>query len=82
MQTKIIKKCFNPEYDEEFIFDVAAASFSAHKLQIMVLDFDQFSQDECIGMAELSLDEVEFVQNSASVAKGLSAPEKDQNQVS
>lgn len=80
LQSKIHKGTENPEFEEEFIFEVSNSELSSTVLEILLFHFDQYSQDECIGQVHFSL---EYVDLSEKVIlwKGISPYEK-QKQVS
>lgn len=58
LQTRVHKKTLNPEFDEEFVFEVSASELVATTLEILMFDYDQFSHDECVGQIRFPLDQL------------------------
>ncbi len=60
-QSKVHKNTLNPEFEEEFIFDVVSSDTDNRTLQILIYDHDEFSRHhECIGQVHLPLDQVDL----------------------
>ncbi|XP_069121799.1 synaptotagmin-1-like isoform X1 [Argopecten irradians] len=78
LQTKVHKKTVNPKFDEEFIFDVSPHKLPFCSLEILLLDYDQFSRHESIGQVKLLLDCVDL-QEPAVLWKGISPVEKSKS---
>ena len=53
-QTKVHRKNCNPEFDEEFAFNVAYQELADKTLKFTVYDFDRFSRHDLIGEVNLS----------------------------
>lgn len=81
LQSKVQKKTLCPEFEEEFIFEVLPAELADATLEILVFDFDQFSQDECIGQIRLPLENVDLT-DRVILWKGISLYEKKKDEVS
>nr|XP_002126514.3 synaptotagmin-9-like [Ciona intestinalis] len=60
-RSKVHKKTSNPEFGESFVFSVSSDNLEDKVLQVKTYDFDQFSRDECTGVMELNLKEIDFV---------------------
>ncbi|XP_075245569.1 synaptotagmin-9-like [Convolutriloba macropyga] len=48
-QTKVIKKCLHPSFNETFVFDVTLEELPNRMLQLTVYDFDRFTRHDFIG---------------------------------
>ena len=80
LQSKVHKKTLNPEFEEEFIFEVGPMEINLRTLELLIYDYDQFSRDECIGQVHLPLDLVDL-KDKVTLWKGLSAYEKKKEEV-
>ena len=49
LQSRVHKNTRNPEFEEEFMFDLQPNKIGRHTLEVLLYDFDQFSRDECMG---------------------------------
>ncbi|XP_064649839.1 synaptotagmin-5-like isoform X2 [Lineus longissimus] len=76
MQTKHVKKTLNPEFEEEFLFEVLPNNLATRTLQILIFDYDQFSRDEVLGQVHVSLDGIDFSERVV-LWKGISVFEKN-----
>ena len=76
VQTKHCKKTLNPEFEEEFLFEVLPQQLQIVVLEIRVFDYDQFSRDECIGQVHIGLDALDF-SDKVVIWRGLTPYEKD-----
>ncbi|GFO45717.1 sytalpha [Plakobranchus ocellatus] len=54
-QSRIHRNTLNPQFEEEFIFEVGAAELSDATLEISFYEYDQFSKDECVGQVKIPL---------------------------
>lgn len=79
LQSKVHRKTLCPEFEEEFIFEVTPADLNHSKLQILLLDYDQFSRDECIGEAVISLEHVDLSEKVV-LWKGISPYDKEKRE--
>ncbi|ESO85946.1 Sytalpha [Lottia gigantea] len=75
LQSKIQRKTLNPIFEEPLMFELGANKLPSTTLEILVFDYDQFSQDECIGQLHVSLDTVDFSEKTI-LWKGLMPPDK------
>lgn len=75
LQSRVHKKTLNPEFEEEFIFDVPATELSSRTLEILMFDYDQFSHDECVGQIQFPLEQFNPTEKG-NYWKGLSTYEK------
>lgn len=48
----------NPEFEEEFIFELPTEEVSTSSLEVSLYEYDQFSKDECVGYVRIPLNEV------------------------
>ncbi|BFZ20827.1 hypothetical protein BsWGS_23866 [Bradybaena similaris] len=57
-QSRIHRKTLNPEFEEEFIFELPTEEVSTSSLEVSLYEYDQFSKDECVGYVRIPLNEV------------------------
>ncbi|GAB6021925.1 hypothetical protein CHUAL_006088 [Chamberlinius hualienensis] len=69
-QSRILKKTLNPQFDEEFAFEVATHELSQRTLELLVYDFDQYSRHQCMGSLQLSLEHIDLSEK-VSLWKGI-----------
>ncbi|XP_063716047.1 synaptotagmin-6-like isoform X2 [Symsagittifera roscoffensis] len=50
-QTKVVKKCLFPSFNETFVFEVSHEELPNRMLQLTVYDFDRFTRHDFIGRA-------------------------------
>ena len=62
LQSKVHKNTQQPEFEEEFMFDLEPHKKDKHTLEILLYDFDQFSRDECMGQVLLPLEDLDLTQ--------------------
>ena len=48
-QSRVHRRTLFPEFEEVFVFDVGEADLNRSTLEILVLDYDRFSREECVG---------------------------------
>ncbi|XP_067660988.1 synaptotagmin-1-like [Haliotis asinina] len=60
LQSKIHRKTVNPEFEEEFVFEVSPHKLAVTTLEVLLYDYDQFSRDECIGQVHVPLELVDL----------------------
>jgi len=67
-----------PEFEEEFVFDVSPSELARRTLEIVVLDYDRYSQDEHVGQVNCPLDQLAALPPNERVTlwKGFTAYEK------
>ncbi|KAK4879992.1 hypothetical protein RN001_008138 [Aquatica leii] len=70
-QTRIHKKTLNPVFDEDFVFDVKAASLSYHTLEVLLYNFDAYSRHSNVGGVHIPLANLDL-NNKVDCWKGLS----------
>lgn len=75
LQSRVHKKTVNPEFEEEFIFDVPGTDLASKTLEILMFDYDQFSHDECVGQIQFPLEQFNPA-DRVNYWKGLSTYEK------
>ncbi|XP_074654722.1 synaptotagmin-5-like [Tubulanus polymorphus] len=78
VQTKVQKKSLNPEFEEEFIFEILPQDISNTIMEILIYDFDPFSRDECLGQIHLILETIDLT-DKVTLWKGFSPYEKDKS---
>lgn len=54
-QSRIHRNTVNPQFEEEFIFEVGAEEICETTLEISFYEYDQFSKDECVGHVRIPL---------------------------
>ncbi|KAI8750634.1 synaptotagmin protein 5 isoform X2, partial [Biomphalaria glabrata] len=54
-QSRIHRKTMNPEFEEEFIFELTSEELEVTTLDLSFYEYDQFSKDECIGYVRIPL---------------------------
>ncbi|XP_059157679.1 synaptotagmin-1-like, partial [Physella acuta] len=54
-QSRIHRKTLNPEFEEEFIFELSAEEVDDTTLELSFYEYDQFSKDECVGFVRIPL---------------------------
>ncbi|GFS26407.1 sytalpha [Elysia marginata] len=54
-QSRIHRNTVNPQFEEEFIFEVSAEEVCEATLEISFYEYDQFSKDECVGHVRIPL---------------------------
>lgn len=59
-QTRIHKRTLNPVFDEDFVFEVRAATIGRRTLEILLYDFDAYSRHVCIGGLQIQLAHVDL----------------------
>ncbi|XP_018319644.1 synaptotagmin-1 [Agrilus planipennis] len=59
-QTRIHKKTLNPVFDEDFVFEVRAATLGRHTLEILLYDFDAYSRHHSIGGVQMPLANIDL----------------------
>uniref|UniRef100_A0A1I8IRK6 C2 domain-containing protein n=1 Tax=Macrostomum lignano TaxID=282301 RepID=A0A1I8IRK6_9PLAT len=74
--TKIHKRTLNPEFEEEFIFELKQQDINWSVLEITVFDYDPCSLDDCLGQVKLPLAEVDLSEKQV-MWKGICSMEKD-----
>ncbi|XP_050389642.1 synaptotagmin-5 [Patella vulgata] len=75
LQSKIHRKTLNPIFEEDLMFEIGANKLPSTVLEILVYDYDQFSQDECIGQLRVYLDSLDLSEKII-LWKGLLPPDK------
>eukprot|EP00918_Siedleckia_nematoides_P046211 GHVU01101310.1.p1 GENE.GHVU01101310.1~~GHVU01101310.1.p1 ORF type:complete len:344 (+),score=31.66 GHVU01101310.1:99-1130(+) len=79
LQSKVQKNTLNPEFQEEFLFDVLPTELNIKTLELLIFNFDQFSSDECIGQVHLPLEHIDLSE-PVVLWKGISVYTKDQEE--
>lgn len=64
LQTKVHKNSQNPQFNEEFLFNVYPTDLPQKTLEILVYDYDQFSRDECVGQLLWPLEHVDLSEDT------------------
>lgn len=59
-QSRIHRNTLNPEFEEEFIFELSLDQVDASTLEVLFYEYDQFSKDECVGFVRIPLDGLEL----------------------
>ena len=54
-QSKVLKKTFSPEFNQEFTFDLAEANIENTILHLVVKDKERFSKDDVMGFVDFGL---------------------------
>ncbi|CAL1534300.1 unnamed protein product, partial [Lymnaea stagnalis] len=54
-QSRIHRKTLNPEFEEEFIFELTPEEVDDSTLELSFYEYDQFSKDECVGYVRIPL---------------------------
>lgn len=78
LQSKVHKNTVNPEFEEEFVFELTSQHVTESTLEILMYDFDQFSRDEIIGYVHLSLEQLDL-RDKVVLWKGISAYHQPKN---
>ena len=75
LQSRVHRRTLCPEFEEEFVFDVSPAELARRTLEIVVLDYDRYSHDECVGQVHCALDQLAALPPGECVTlwKGLAA---------
>ena len=64
-QTKVHKKTLNPHFNETFVFhDIEFKSIRDRSVYFEVIDFDQFSKHDMIGVFDLPLENVDLARTT------------------
>jgi len=58
LQTRVHRRTLCPEFEEEFVFDVAPAELARRTLEIVLLDYDRYSSDESVARVRCPLDQL------------------------
>lgn len=59
-ETRIIRNCLNPLFDETFLFNIPFTDLSRKSLQIVAYDFDRLSKDDKIGQITVPFEAIDF----------------------
>lgn len=59
-QSRIHRKTLNPEFEEEFIFELTSEEVATSTLEVSFYEYDQFSKDECVGYVRIPLNEIDL----------------------
>ncbi|PIK60829.1 putative synaptotagmin-5-like [Apostichopus japonicus] len=62
VQSRVQRKTITPEFKESFVFEVPEPDIHRQTINIQLYDYDQFSRDECIGLAMLPLANVDLTE--------------------
>lgn len=81
VQSRVHYRTLNPEFEEEFLFELPSEELESSSLQILVYDFDQFSKDECLGKIDVQLGQIDLSEKSV-LWKGITPIEKKSKEVS
>ncbi|KAG1649750.1 Synaptotagmin-6 [Nymphon striatum] len=65
------KNTVNPQFNEDFIFDVPPEQLTSCILQIILFDYNEYSRHECMGFVELPLEHIDLSEK-VTLWKGLS----------
>ena len=74
LQSKVHRKTQCPEFKESFVFEVPEPDIHRQTVRIYLYDYDQFSRDECIGIASLRLAKLDLSER-VEVWKEIKCPE-------
>ncbi|KAK3088801.1 hypothetical protein FSP39_023873 [Pinctada imbricata] len=78
LRTRVQETTLDPLFEEEFIFDVSQHKLRSCKLQILVMDSDHCTEDECLGQVKIPLDSIDFSDNSQlEIWRGLAPYEEE-----
>ena len=62
VNTKVHKNTLSPEFEEEFLFEVAPADLSTSIVQVRIMDHDSGSTKHvCLGITSVSLSDVDLI---------------------
>lgn len=77
-QTRIQRRTTNPEFDEEFVFDVTQGEMSQSALEVAIFDGSESAggPGECLGTVQIPLDEISLTER-VWMWKGISPFVKD-----
>lgn len=76
VQSRVQRKTVTPEFKESFVFEVPEPDIHRQTVKIQLYDYDQFSRDECIGVALLPLINVDLTEK-VEVWKEIKKTESD-----
>src|SRR5687768_16465989 len=58
--SRIHKKTLNPQFEEDFAFEVHHNELPRKTLEILIYDFDQYSRHQCMGSVQLALEHIDL----------------------
>lgn len=64
------KNTVNPQFNEEFIFDVSPSDLPSRIVQVIIYDFDEYSRHQYMGSVELALERIDLTEK-VTLWKGL-----------
>ena len=71
-QTKVVKKCLNPTFNESFTFEVTNEQLPNRMLQLTVYDFDRFTRHDFIGRVLIpDISELHDILSDSAITKFL-----------
>jgi len=83
LQSRVHRRTLCPEFEEEFVFDVAPSELARRTLEIVLLDYDRYSRDDCVGQVHCPLDQLAALPPNERVTlwKGFTAYQKQSTEV-
>ncbi|XP_076353756.1 synaptotagmin-1-like [Tachypleus tridentatus] len=62
-QTSVHYKTLNPQFKEDFTFNVLEDALQHQTIEILLFDFDQYSRHVCLGNVQVSLQDLDLTDN-------------------